>query len=148
MLKFIVRLLLAGVAAFIFFTFGTSLFNTVRYRLSGTVVEGRVTGFLAGRNTPSVQTESTGVRKGKRRARRPVYRYPVSEASADSLTGKSNLATLFSFTQFDLNERVTIVFSPAKPEDSYIFSGQLLFTNLLVLLFGAFMFYMAWSGRG
>ena len=148
MLKFIVRLLLVGVAAFIFYTFGTTLFKTVWYRTSGTVVEGRVSGFLAGRNAPTVQSESTGVRKGKRKARRPVYRYPVSESSADSLDGRSNLATMFSFAQFDLNERVTVVFSPTQPEDSYIFSGQLLFTNLLVLLFGCFMLYMAWSGRG
>lgn len=147
MLKVIFRLLFIGLALFIFYVFGISMAKTIWYRVAGRVVEGRVTGFLAGRNSPSVQQGSTGVRNGKRKARRPVYRYPVSENSADSLTGRSNVATFFTFSQFDLNEPVTVVFDPDHPQDSFIFNWQLLLSGFLLILFGLYVLYMGVTGR-
>ena len=148
MLKLIFRILLIGLAVFIFYTFGTGFVKTVWYRMTGVVVEGRVSGFLAGRNTPSVQMEPTGIRKGKRKARRPVFTYPVSVNATDSLTGRSDTGVLFTFSQFSLNEHVTVVFDPDNPADSFIFSGQLLLMNFLLILFGFFVLYMGISGKG
>lgn len=139
MLKFIFRILLFGLGLFTVYTFGFSGAKTIWYRATGTVVEGRVSGFLAGRNSPSVQQESTGVRKGKRRARRPVFRYPVAAASADSLTGRSHVAALFTFSQFEINESVTVVFNPGDPQDCYLYNWQLLLMDLLLVLFGLYM---------
>ncbi len=147
MLKFIFRLLFIGLALFVFYTFGVSAAKTIWYRATGTVVEGRVCGFLAGRNTPSVQQESTGVRKGKRKARRPVYRYPVAASSSDSLTGRSNVSTLFTFSQFNMDESVTVVFDPDNPQDSYIFNWQLILMSLLVILLGVYMLAIGLGGR-
>lgn len=147
MLKLIFRILLTGLAIFIFYSFGIGLGKTVWYRMNGTVVEGRVSGFLAGRNSPSVQMEPTGVRNGKLKARRPVYTYPVAENATDSLTSRSGIGTLFTFSQFSLNERVTVVFDPDNPGDSYIFSGGLLLSSLLLILFGLYVLYMGVVGK-
>ncbi len=148
MLKLVFRLLLIGLALFIFYIFGIGTAKTIWFRVSGRVVEGKVTGFLAGRYGASVQEGSTAIRNGKRKARRPVYRYPVSENAADSLTGRSDVATLFTFSQFELNEQVTVVFDPKNPQDSFIFNGQLLLTGLLLILFGLYVLYMGVTGRG
>lgn len=148
MLKFVLRLLLIGLALFILYVFGRSTTKTLWYRMAGTVVEGRVSGFLAGKYGASVQQEATAIRNGRRKARRPVYQYPVSENGLDSLTGKSEVATLLSFSQFELNEQVTVVFDPENPQDSYIFSGQLLLTGLLLILFGCYVLYMGVTGKG
>lgn len=148
MLKIVFRMLFIGLAFFILYVFGVSTAKTLWYRISGTVVEGRVSGFLAGKYGASIQQQSTGLRKGKKKARRPVYRYPIAENSTDSLTGRSDLATLFSFSQFELNEPVTVVFDPQNPQDSFVFSGQLLLTAILVILFGLYILYMGITGRG
>ncbi len=139
MLKLIFRILLLGLGLFTIYSFGFPVAKTLWYRTSGKVVEGRVSGFLAGRNSPSVQQEPTGVRKGKRRARRPVFRYYAGGTTADSLTGRSNISTLFTFSQFEINEPVTIVFDPNNPQDSYLYNWQLLLMDLLLVLFGLYM---------
>lgn len=139
MLKFIFRILLFGLGLFTIYSFGFPGAKTIWYRATGTVVEGRVSGFLAGRNSPSVQQESTGVRNGKRKARRPVFRYTTGATSTDSLTGRSPVAALFTFSQFEINESVTVVFDPVDPQDSYLFNWQLLLMNLLLVLFGLYM---------
>ena len=118
MLKLIFRILLLGLGLFTIYSFGFPGAKTLWYRTSGKVVEGRVSGFLAGRNSPSVQQEPTGVRKGKRR---------------------SNISTLFTFSQFEINEPVTIVFDPNNPQDSYLYNWQLLLMDLLLVLFGLYM---------
>lgn len=148
MTKFIFRLLFIGLGLFVVYFFGADMTKTVWYRLSGERVEGRISGFLAGRNNPSVQPESTGVRKGKTRNRRPVFRYPVAVGATDSLEGRSNSAPLFSFNNYKLNERVPVVFAKGKPEEAYLFSFKLLFMDLFLVLFGLFIFYMGFTGRG
>ena len=66
MLKLIFRILLLGLGLFTIYSFGFPGAKTLWYRTSGKVVEGRVSEFLAGRNSPSVQQESTGQEKAKR----------------------------------------------------------------------------------
>ncbi len=147
MTKAFFRILLLGMGIFTCYFFGGAAAKTVWFRVAGTTVEGRVEGFLAGRNSPSVQKEGTGVRKGKTRARRPVFKYPLAEGSSDSLTARSSTAVMFSFSQYELGEKVPVVFSPGKPEDAHIFGFQLIAMNFLVLLLGIFMLKIGATGR-
>lgn len=148
MLKFVFRLLFVGLGVFCAWTFGRDAFAPVWYQFSGTTVEGRISGFLAGRYSPSVQREPTGVRKGKTRARRPVFVYPKSAGGLDSLEARSSTGGFLIFGHFDLNERVTVVFDPKAPENAHIFSFKLLFTAFLIMLFGLFLIWMGVTGKG
>lgn len=147
MTKLFFRLAFIGLGGFLLYAFGGDTVKTVWYRATGEVVEGRISGFLAGRNNPSVQQESTGVRKGKRKARRPVFRYPVAEGATDSLEGRSGAATFFTFTQYDLHERVPVVFAKGKPEDAYLFGIQMILMNTLLSLFALYMMSIGIRGR-
>ncbi|NUO03433.1 MAG: hypothetical protein HUU01_22705 [Saprospiraceae bacterium] len=147
MTKLFFRLALLGLGCFLLYTFGEDTIKTIWYRATGEVVEGRISGFLAGRNNPSVQLESTGVRKGKRRARRPVFRYPVAEGAKDSLEGRSGASAFFTFTQYDLHERVSVVFAKGKPEDAYLFGIQMILANTLLSLFAIYMMSIGIRGR-
>ena len=110
-------------------------------------MEGRISGFLAGRNSPSVQREPTGVRKGKTRARRPVFVYPTAPAAHDSLEGRSSTGGFVVFGNYELNERVTVVFSQNNPASAHIFGFQLILTALLVTLLGLFMIRIGVLGK-
>ena len=147
MIKLFFRLAFLGLGGFLLYIFGGNTVKTVWYRATGEVVEGRISGFLAGRNTPSVQLESTGVRNGKRRARRPVFQYPVAVGAKDSLEGRSDAATFFTFTQYDLHERVPVVFAKGKPEDAYLFGIQMILVNTLLSLFSLYMMSIGIRGR-
>lgn len=148
MIKIIFRVLLFALGLFVVFQFGRSAIKPIWYRISGSVVEGKVIGFLAGRYSPSVQLEPTGVRNGKTKARRPVFRYPIAISSTDSLTGRSDVSTLFTFSQFKINESVTVVFASTDPQDSYLFNWQLILMDFLVVLFGLYMLFMGLTGKG
>lgn len=141
---FRIALLLLGLA--IVYWFGGDAAQAVSHRVTGTTVEGQIVGFLAGRGT-SIQPESTGVRKGKRRARRPVFRYPVAAGSTDSLTAKSSTGAMFTFSQYELGEPVTVVFSPSNPQNARIFGFQTIFVSLLVALLGLYMIFIGVTGR-
>lgn len=147
-MKFILRFLvfLVGLGAFGYF--GREAALPVWHRVAGVKVEGRVIGFLAGRSRPSVQPESTGVRKGKRRARRPVFRYPAAPGALDSLDGRASNGGFMLFGQFELNEKVTVVMAKGDPESGRIFSLNLIFTALLVALFGLFIMWMVVTRNG
>ena len=148
MLKFIFRLLFVGLGLFCAYTFGRDAFEPLWFRMSGTAVEGRISGFLAGRYSPSVQREPTGVRKGKTRARRAVFVYPTTAGGLDSLEARSGTSSFLIFGQFDLNERVTVVFNPESPTNAHIFSLKQMFTAFLIMLFGLFILWMGVTGRG
>ncbi|MDZ4681543.1 MAG: hypothetical protein SH848_11285 [Saprospiraceae bacterium] len=132
---------------FLLYAFGSDTAKTVWFRATGEVVEGRISGFLAGRNSPSVQLESTGIRNGKRKARRSVFRYPVAEGATDSLEGRSGAATFFTFTQYDLHECVPVVFAKGKPQDAYLFGTQMILMNTLLSLFAGYMMSIGIRGK-
>lgn len=147
MLKFIFRILLFGLGIFLTYTFGRDTLEPLWHRMTGTAVEGRISGFLAGRNSPSVQREPDGVRKGKRRARRPVFVYPTAPDSRDSLEARSSTSAFFTFSNYGLHERVTVVFAKNSPENAHIFGWQLIGGAFLCTLLGLYMVRIGVLGR-
>lgn len=147
MLKFIFRVLLFGLGLFITYNFGRDTLEPVWHRLTGVTVEGRISGFLAGRNAPSVQREPDGLRKGKRRARRPVFMYPAAPDGLDSLEARSKTAAFFTFSNYALHERVTVVFARNEPSNAHIFGGQLIAMAFLGALLGLYMLRIGLLGR-
>ena len=136
---FIFRILLFCLGVFFTYSFGRDAFEPIWHRMTGVAVEGRISGFLAGRNAPSVQREPEGLRKGKRRARRPVFVFPTSPGGTDSLEVRSSTSTFFTFSNYALNERVTVVFAPKSPENAHIFGFQLIGASFLLSLLGLYM---------
>jgi len=147
MLKVIFRILFFGLGLFTTYTFGRDTFEPIWQRMAGGHVEGRISGFLAGRNSPSVQREPDGVRKGKRRARRPVFVYPTAPGAPDSLEGRSSTSAFMPFGNYQLHERVTVVFDKNDPANAHIFGGQLLAMAFLVTLLGLYMLRIGVLGR-
>ncbi len=147
MMKFLLRLGLLGLGAWLLYTFGGYMVKTIWYRASGEVVEGRVSGFLAGRYGATIQEKSTAIRGGRLKARRPAFQYPIAAGATDSLEGRSKLGVLFTFSQYEMNERVTVVFAKNQPKDAYIFGWELIFVNLLLSLFAAYMMSMGIRGK-
>jgi Protein of unknown function (DUF3592) len=146
MLKFIFRIALFGLGLFVCYVFGGSALKTIGYRFTGESVQGKVIGFMNARRGTTVFQEGVS-NTGKRRARRPVFQYPVAAGSTDSLTVKSSTGVFFSFTQYDLNEKVTVVFSKNDPQDAYLFGFQVLLMQLLVLLLGLYMLKIGITGK-
>lgn len=133
------RVLLLGLGVFLTYTFARNTFEPLWYRVNGHTVEGRISGFLAGRKSPSVQREPDGVRKGKRKARRPVFLYPVMPGSKDSLEARSATAALTTISNYSLNEQVTVVIDRKDPAKAYIYGFQLIAGSFLAMLLGLFM---------
>jgi hypothetical protein len=147
MLKFFFRLAFLGLGLFTTYTFGRETFEPIWHRITGTRVEGRISGFLAGRNSPSVQREPDGVRKGKRRTRRPVFVYPTAPAALDSLEGRSGSRAFFTFSNYELNERVSVVFAKNNPANAHMLGWQLIGSSLLVTLLGLYMIRIGVLGK-
>lgn len=147
MLKVIFRLLFFGLGLFTTYTFGRSTIEPIWQRATGTQVEGRISGFLAGRNSPSIQREPDGVRKGKRRARRPTFVYPTAPGATDSLEGRSSTSAFMLFGNYQLHERVTVVFDKSDPANAHIFGVQLIAMAFLVTLLGLYMLRIGVLGR-
>lgn len=145
MVKFLFCLAMLGLGLFLAYIFGGSALKAIWYRTAGESVEGRVIGFVAGRGR-SIQMEGTGMRKGKTRARRPAFRF-LPPGASDSLTVKSNAGALFTFTQYQLGEKVKVVFSKDNPEDAYIFGLQIIITQMLCLLLALYMIKIGITGR-
>jgi hypothetical protein len=146
MLKLFFRVLLFGLGVFTLYIFGGNIVKVFSYRMTGEVVEGRIVGFAAGRNGQTMQEEATGVRNGKRKARRPFFRYAPVAGSIDSLTERSDVSAS-TISNYEIGEKVTIVFSKDKPQDSYIFGTQVILFNLLVVCLGLFMLWMGIGGK-
>jgi hypothetical protein len=139
MTRFIFRILLVGLGLFLTYTFGKEALQPFEQRATGVCVQGRISGFLAGRNAPSVQREPDGVRKGKRRARRPVYVYPTAPGSRDSLEARSSTSATILFGNYDLNDRVTVVFDRENPANAHIWGFQVIAIAFVLVLFGLYM---------
>jgi Protein of unknown function (DUF3592) len=147
MTKLIFRILFIGLGAWLLYLFGKDVVKPIQYRISGEQVTGRVEGFIAGRGNGTVVTDNTGVRKGKLKARRPVFRYPVAEGSKDSMSSRQGSGVLFVVFQYDLGEPVSVVFPKANPADAYIFSLMPIFTSFLLSLLAIYMLKIGVTGR-
>ncbi len=118
----------------------------VHNRLFGVAVQGKVTGFLAGRNSPSVQLENTAQRNGRRIARRPVFYYPVTPNSSQYMSGQAKTSFVPSWSPYELNESVTIVFPKNHPEEPYLFSFSTILGGITSLGFGLLCVYIGLGG--
>lgn len=145
MMKWFFRLALLGLGLFLGYIFGGSAAKTLWYRTAGNATQGEIIGFVAGRGR-SIQQESTGVRKGKTRARRPAFRF-AAPGRSDSITVKSDVGALFTFSQYALHERVPVVFDAKNPEDAHIFGLQIILSQLLCLLLALYMVKIGLTGR-
>jgi hypothetical protein len=118
----------------------------VHNRLFGVAVQGKVTGFLAGRYSPSVQLENTAQRNGRRIARRPVFYYPVAPGSSQYLSSQAKTSFVPSWSPYELNESVTIVFPKNNPEEPYLFSFSTILGGITSLGFGLLCVYIGLGG--
>lgn len=146
-MKLLVRAAMLGLGVWLLIMGWQTASYPVYYRLTGTVVEGEVIGFLAGRFSPSIQPENTAIRNGHRIARRPAYKYPASPSGAPELTGKANGAFTFSFNPYELGEKVTVVFPADRPEQSYLFAASTITGGLLFMGFGLLCVYIGVGGK-
>jgi hypothetical protein len=147
MTKLFFRIAFLLLGLWLVYLFGNDVQKTIRYKIGGESVTGRIEGFLAGRNSTTVQTDNGGVRRGKRKARRPVYRYPTSPNATDSLSAANGSGVLFFVFQYEMDEKVNVVFPKNNPKDAYIFSFANLLGSLLPLLLSFYMIKIGVSGR-
>lgn len=147
MLRWLVRLGLLGLALWLVPKGAQEVGWPVYYRLTGTVVEGEVIGFLAGRYVRSVQPGNTALRNGRRIARPPVFRYPGVPRGVASYEGRAPTAFTFSFVPYELGEKVTVVFPAGQPQRAYLFEAGALAGGLLFFCFGLFCSYVGLGGR-
>ena len=140
--------MLFGLGIFITYTFGKDTVLPVWHKMTGVSVEGKVAGFLAGRGaSKTVVNEPTGVRKGKRRSRRIVFRYPSAPGSTDTLQNHSSMGTFMLFGTFETGDTVPVVFAEDNPAEGRIFNGQLIFLAFLGSLLGLYMIRIGLLGR-
>jgi len=135
----IFRILLIIGGFILLYIIGKPMMQTIKYRISEETVEGKVIGFRGRRTSKTIFTENTGKSGTKRKARRPVFRYPVANGSLDSLEAFGTSVILLPWLNFDLNENVQVVFSKSKPENAYIFSLGLLLSDFVLVLLCLFM---------
>jgi Protein of unknown function (DUF3592) len=136
---FIFRILLVVGGFILMYIIGKPVVETIQYRAVGEHSEGRIIGFRGRGSSTSVFDENTGKSGSKHRSRRPVYRYPVTEGSLDSLDGYSKSTIIIPWMNFELNEKVTVVFDKSEPSKSHIFSMGIIFTDTLLLLLCLYM---------
>lgn len=115
---------------------GKPMTETIYNKFSGSVVEGRIIGFR-GKGTSTAVLEQNYGKKYK--ARRPVYRYPATMGSLDSLDGFSSSGILLPWLNFNLNDKVTVVFPENEPQKSHIYSIGIFFSDLVLLLLCLYM---------
>ncbi|MFM2392342.1 MAG: hypothetical protein RLZZ546_319 [Bacteroidota bacterium] len=139
---FIFRVLLVISGVILLYIIGKPFKEKIAYYISGEKVEGRIIGFRGRGSSHAILEEDSGVRKGKRKARRPVFKYPIHKESLDSIVGFSNTGIMVTFFNFHINEKVTVVKSKTNNEDAYLFSVGILFTDFLLLLLCCFMIYL------
>lgn len=144
MLKIFFRIAFILLGAWLTYYFSQEVIKPIQYKISGEQTTGRIEGFVAGRNG-SMQPESSGIRNGRRKARRPVFRYPIS--STDSVSSRNGSGVVFNIFQYELNEKVQVVFPKNDPKDGYIFSFMPIFASTLLTLFGIFMMYLGVARR-
>jgi len=126
---------------------GKPVVETIQYRVMGEQTEGRIIGFRGRGTSTSVFNENSGKSGSKNRSRRPVYRYPVTEGSLDSLDGYSKSTIIIPWMNFELNEKVNVVFDKNEPSNSFIFSIGIIFTDTFLLLLSLYMIKLGVTKR-
>jgi len=126
---------------------GKPVVETIQYRVMGEQTEGRIIGFRGRGTSTSVFNENSGKSGSKNRSRRPVYRYPVTEGSLDSLDGYSKSTIIIPWMNFELNEKVNVVFDKNEPSNSFIFNIGIIFTDTLLLLLSLYMIKLGVTKR-
>lgn len=144
MLKLFFRISFLLLGAWLTYHFSQDVIKPLQYKITGEQVTGHIEGFVTGRNG-SMQPESSGIRKGKRKARRPVFRYAIN--ATDSLSSRNGSGVMFNLFQYELNEKVQVVFPKNNPSDGYIFNFMSIFASALLTLFGVFMMYLSVARR-
>lgn len=141
----IFRLLLVLTGIFLLYIIGKPFVNTLQDRFVGGSAEGIVIGFRGKGASKAILMDGDGAYKQKKKARRPVFRYPRSEGSIDSVTVFSTSTSFFTFLNFELGEKVTVVYPKNKVESGHIWSTTLLATDMVLVLFSFFMIYLAFK---
>ena len=148
MVKLFFRTALFLLGLWLSYHFGSDVLKPFYYKITGEQAVGRVEGFLAGRYNPSVQLENSGVRNGRLKARRPVFRYPIASNSRDSVSSSNGSGVMYLLFQYDLNDKVSVVFPKNNPKDGYIFGFMSIFVSFLLFLFGLYMAYLGVGKNG
>lgn len=136
---FIFRVLLVIGGIILMVIVGKPMMESIQYRFSGTTVNGKVIGFRGSGTSTSIFDENTASKGKRRKSRRPVYRYPITDRSLDSLDGFAKSTVLIPWFNFENGEKVTVVFDSIKPEKSHLFSIGILFTDTLLILLCLYM---------
>jgi Protein of unknown function (DUF3592) len=144
---FIFRVMLVVGGFILLYIVGKPLAESIQYRFTGNSVEGKVIGFRGRGSSKTIFDDNTG-QKGKHRvARRPVYRYPITEGSLDSLDGYAKSTVLIPWFNFESSEKVTVVFNKKNPKQSHIFSLGIIITDTLLILLCLYMVKLGLSKR-
>lgn len=136
---FLFRVLLVLGGIVLIYIIGKPMVETIQYQLTGSSVQGTIIGFRGSKTSTSVFAENTAKKRGKYRARRPVYRYPIKVGSLDSLDGYAKSTIIIPWLNFDLHENVKVVMDKNNPVKSHIFSPGIFFTDFLLLLLCLYM---------
>lgn len=145
--KLFFRLMLVGLGGWLVFMGAQDTFYPVSYRLTGTVVEGKVIGFWAGRVSHSIQPENTAMRNGHFFARPAAYQFPAEPGGVLAYTGKYRISYTPSFNPFEMGEAVTVVFPQGQPGQAYLFAASSLAGGMMILGFGLWCLYLGLAGR-
>lgn len=145
---FIFRILLVLGGCLLAYIIGKPALETLQYRFSGQHVEGRIIGFRGRGTSTTIFEENAGKSGRKTRSRRAVYRYPTSEGSLDSLDGYSKSVILLPWLNFELNEKVSVVFPLKEPDNSHIFSIGCMLSDVVLLLLCLFMIKLGVTRSG
>ena len=131
-----------GMGIFLIYSGGAGLLKPALYAATGVRVEGQIIGFWAGKTNSSVQEGDNALRNGKRKNRKPAYRYPIAPGATDSLTGKNTVAGLL-WNSFEKGDKVSVVFPKDNPSDAWILDYSGAGRNILFVLVGCLFAYMA-----
>lgn len=118
---------------------GKPVVETLQYQISGNSVKGVVIGFRGSKSSKTVFYDNTAKYSNKNRARRPVYRYPITSGSLDSLDGYAKSTIIIPWLNFEMYEEVKVVMDKNDPTKSHIFSKGILMTDVILILLCLYM---------
>ena len=131
---FLFRILLVIGGFILMYIIGKPVVETLQYQLSGNSVKGVVIGFRGTKSSKTVFDDNTAKYGNKHRARRPVYRYPITSGSLDSLDGYAKSTIIIPWLNFEMYEEVKVVMDKNDPTKSHIFSKGILMTDVILIL--------------
>jgi hypothetical protein len=113
--------------------------SSIQNKINGVSVQGIVVGFRGRGTSHTVFDDNISKRPKKWTSRRPVFKYPLSSGSLDSLTGFSSSTILLPWMNFDKGDRVDVVFNNDHPADGQIFSYGIILSDLVLIAFCVWM---------